>query len=854
MIKSKRLSRRYFYIAVTIAVIGFFLLLLEAGMLFRPTKSTKVTDEVRQIVERTQYVVGVDVNPEVFLAELSDGTFSVSDFVRMQLTSSSYLLKNRADDAFSLDLSYIAYGDLDHAKEIEDKLSGSSRNLVIEKVMTGIKSGYFPQKGFSEEKATFLKNYEITSPLQNEEGFAFGIRRVSGSISMSGNQARTDFFVDSTLRIGALEIDTSKDGNQSFTMTWDAREENPGQHNVKVLFRTSDGRGVVVTGGEVIVPDFVTVPNQSIRTGKVQEGMSRAWYELDAGETNAYINFVEMSDDIKVTLYDIYGNKIGSNDAHKSPYETLRGVRQISAVEQLMGTVIDPRNTFYFCVERSPEVQTALVDIGYTIITSRDVAINSSGEYLAILDDVGAVPINPYADSTQPAPKEVACRNASDQDMKITFQDLQFLPINGFLSELTLIHPEEDTTIPIYPLFSSSVRDYAYVSSDEIEHIMPIVSAVEGYAAKIKVTNVGSGLPKPVDMSLLPINDSRNVVVISVEDFDGRTSEYRVYILCGADDVEAYDSRVLSQFPQSYRDGIWLLHNLRPSYEFIPFRPEIDWATLVDNQDKKDRSLASSYSHPDWVKPESPVYDGSSWKAAKREVVTYFLDPRNFLNPINVFQFEKLSFDPDIHSVDGITDMIKSSFLESEEHDYATILYDAGQNANVSPYFLASRILQEMGRNGESKLAHGILPGYEGYYNYYNIGSTPDPSIPDGALINGAKFAMWGRKPDERELTDEELALLLPWTSPELAIKGGALWIASGYINFGQDTVYFQKFDVIDNEDGLYLHQYAQNISMPFTESQRYFRAYQSQGMLDSKFVFVIPIYENMPKNYGTLP
>lgn len=854
MSKTKRGSRRYLYFAVFIVFIGLFLLLLEAAMLFRPTKATSVTEDVRQIVDRTQYVLGIDGKAEVFLGELSDGNLSVSDFVRMQLTSSSYLLKNRADDLFSNDLSYIAYGHLDNAPDIEASLSGTSRNLVIEKVITGLKMRYVPQKGFSEGKATFLESYEVISPIQNDEGFAFGIRRVSGTISMSGVQARTDFFVDNSLRVGALEIETNKDGNQSFTMTWDAREEDPGQHNVKVLFRTSDGRGVVVTGGEVTVPQFVEVPNQSIRTGTVQEGTTMAWFELDAGEANAYINFAGMSDDIKVTLFDIYGNKIGSNDAHKSPYETLRGVRQISAVEQLTGTVVDPRNTFYFCVERSPDVQTALVDIGFTMITSRDVAINASGEYLAVLDDVGLVPTNPYADITQIPPEEVACKDALDQEIRVLYQDLRFLPINGFLAELTLLDPEDKSNVPIYPLFDPSIRDYAFVSSDDIERIMPMVSAVEGYAAEITVKNVGNGLPKPMEMNLLPLDTSRNVVVISVEDFDGRTSDYRIFILCGEDTVEGYDSEVLNQFPLSYRDGIWLLHNLRPSYEFIPFRPEIDWATLVDNQDKKDRSLASSYSHPEWVKPESPVYDGSSWKAAKREVVTYFLDPRNFLNPVNVFQFEKLSFDPAIHSIDGIRDMIEGSFLQDESLDYATILFEAGKNANVSPYFLASRILQEMGRNGESKLAHGTLSGYEGYFNFYNIGSTPDPSIPDGALINGAKYSMWGKKPEEKELTEDELALLLPWTSPELAIKGGALWIASGYINFGQDTVYFQKFDVIDNEDGLFLHQYAQNISMPFTESQRYFRAYQSQDMLDAKFVFIIPIYENMPQNYGTLP
>ena len=61
-----------------------------------------------------------------------------------------------------------------------------------------------------------------------------------------------------------------------------------------------------------------------------------------------------------------------------------------------------------------------------------------------------------------------------------------------------------------------------------------------------------------------------------------------------------------------------------------------------------------------------------------------------------------------------------------------------------------------------------------GYYNFYNIGSTPDPDIENGALINGARYSM-GRDPEDQEITEEESALLLPWDSVENAITGGAI-------------------------------------------------------------------------------
>ena len=56
--------------------------------------------------------------------------------------------------------------------------------------------------------------------------------------------------------------------------------------------------------------------------------------------------------------------------------------------------------------------------------------------------------------------------------------------------------------------------------------------------------------------------------------------------------------------------------------------------------------------------------------------------------------------------------MVKGSFLEAADPDYAAILLQAGKDAGISPYFLASRIIQEMGRKGDSMLSKGTLPGY----------------------------------------------------------------------------------------------------------------------------------------------
>ena len=52
----------------------------------------------------------------------------------------------------------------------------------------------------------------------------------------------------------------------------------------------------------------------------------------------------------------------------------------------------------------------------------------------------------------------------------------------------------------------------------------------------------------------------------------------------------------------------------------------------------------------------------------------------------------------------------------------------------------------------------------------------------------------------------------------------------------------------------MYKHQYAQNIAMASNEAVRYYTAYASQDMLDSTFVFIIPVYDQMPQEYGIIP
>ena len=166
---------------------------------------------------------------------------------------------------------------------------------------------------------------------------------------------------------------------------------------------------------------------------------------------------------------------------------------------------------------------------------------------------------------------------------------------------------------------------------------------------------------------------------------------------------------------------------------------------------------------------------------------------------------------------------------------YAEVFVEIGKEYNVSPVMLASRCRQEQGVNGTSALISGTVEGYEGYYNYFNIsasGKTDEEVIKNGL-----------------EKAKEE-----GWDTPYKSIVGGSVIIASQYVLCNQDTLYFQKFDVIDDEKGMYWHQYMGNLMAPTSEGRSTKKSYEELGVLEEAFVFKIPVYTDRPEENAPEP
>ena len=258
-------------------------------------------------------------------------------------------------------------------------------------------------------------------------------------------------------------------------------------------------------------------------------------------------------------------------------------------------------------------------------------------------------------------------------------------------------------------------------------------------------------------------------------------------------------------------------------------------------------------------------FDGSTWVTASKEAIAYYMDPRNFFTERGIFQFLALEYysNQEIRSDQEVRNGIEAILVNTPLHNktctytdettqqkvtkfYSEIFVEAAKRSGVSPYHLATRVKQEVVSNSTtlSGSATGTFSGFEGYYNFYNIGATHSTAA-GGAISNALNFA----KGNKSTYAAKE-AYLLPWNNPYKAIIGGAIYIGNQYINRGQNTIYLQKFNV--TEISTYSHQYMANVEAANAEAMKLYNGYSS--ILDSRIVFYIPIYENLPEQVASVP
>ena len=399
-----------------------------------------------------------------------------------------------------------------------------------------------------------------------------------------------------------------------------------------------------------------------------------------------------------------------------------------------------------------------------------------------------------------------------------------------------------------------------------------------------------------------------------------------------------FESRLTSEgFSESYKVKLRALHAQYPKWVFRAQHTNLDWSTAVKEESQAGKTLVHTNSLSSWKSTVDGAYnwdsstwigfDGSSWVTASEDIVKFYMDPRNFLDETNIFQFMTHTFDSGKHTAEGLKTMVKGTFLSGEsaggdasvpsstdgssgsgtgpgavigpgaaispsagsgaesgsesgnvslEGPQASItpknlpiLMEYGPGANLSgpsssnnttgtvsgssafvnmimnaavqsgvnPYVLAAMIIQEQGSSGAGKSVSGTEPGYEGYYNFFNI-----EAYQSGSMTAVQRGLWWASQSGNYER---------PWNSPEKSILGGAFYYGNNYVKVGQDTFYLKKFNV--QGSNLYKHQYMTNVQGAASEGAVYSKAYNSD-MKQTELEFKIPVYNNMPDNACSQP
>ena len=314
-------------------------------------------------------------------------------------------------------------------------------------------------------------------------------------------------------------------------------------------------------------------------------------------------------------------------------------------------------------------------------------------------------------------------------------------------------------------------------------------------------------------------------------------------------------SDILDDYP-GYSDLLDDLLEEHPNWTFTILFTGLDWNTVIRNETTVEhgRNLVQGKTGA-WICSVcgDKAYDNGSWRCASTATVEYYMDPRNSLyDETYLFQFENLKWSDNTYTISGIEKILdgcdylledKITYTntknkkETIDKTYAEVIMEAAEKAGISPYHLASRIRQEQGTGSSaSATATGTYDGYEGYYNFLNVNASGNGS---STIIKNAL----------------EYAKKQGWNTPVKAIEGGAEFLAKSYIQYGQNTLYLQKFDVDDSDGDLYWHQYQQNVAAAKTECVDIMQSYKEiDENLNLPFNFVIPVFENMPETKCAMP
>ena len=314
-------------------------------------------------------------------------------------------------------------------------------------------------------------------------------------------------------------------------------------------------------------------------------------------------------------------------------------------------------------------------------------------------------------------------------------------------------------------------------------------------------------------------------------------------------------------FPSSYWSGLCNLKSAHSNWDFIAMTKDnegntIDWNMSVNAESSCGKNYIST-SNAAYKDSSCTKTGDSGYSPVSTNAVKYFLDPRNFLNEVNIFMFESQNrndaIDPEAYKT-ASSKIFGNSYLVQQIPNLTEYIKNASNATGVSQTALASRIRQELGNAKlsytypvDNSSLYSVVSGnyttrtgwthngasVDNYYNFYNVAAYDGSDVTKKALIYALNHHWGGTGNQDNDR--------------QTAVTGGAEFLNNKYVGAGQNTAYYQKFNIFPSlSTSRYLNQYMTNIQAPVSESTILYNAYKDAGILNASFKFYIPVYQGM--------
>lgn len=478
-----------------------------------------------------------------------------------------------------------------------------------------------------------------------------------------------------------------------------------------------------------------------------------------------------------------------------------------------------------------------------------------------------------------------------------------------------------------------AIDDYAF---QKFDYSLSATSFdYDGYNHRPSVTvkNGSTTLKEGTDYKLTYPSASKNsgnykIKVDFIGSYSGTKYLYYTVKSHNTTQTQSYKNYLIGLgFPESYATKLAALHQKYPNWEFKVYNTGLDWQTAVNgerNPHSKQRigvSESKSMSADmlcSCSKCKGVVQDSSY--AASEKAVKYYMDPRNWLDEQHIFQFETTNGGSG-QTREGVESILKGTWmynslvyynntrgnniLYNSTLKYSDIIMQAAAKSGLAPYYIASKIKQEVGASSSSYAggSRGTVAPFQGIYNYFNIGAYNGANdglawaagflkVKDGQTANLYKMKdgkltydvtlssnqrmvyidmddtyfyvrLYAENGPDKYLTGRTGYIkksdvrttyvgpdfngndqyYRPWITPYRAIIYGSKYIYNSYGVY-QYTGYLQKFNVTSNNR--YTHEYMVNVSSAQAEGAKIYSGYSANGLLSSKHIFYIPVYKNM--------